>query len=856
MTPRRGALTIVTIVMVLQSGVALAWNGPTGLPPSANVSAPVNVSSTFQDKPGALWADGGMGINSGSAFCIGGSCITAWAQAGAGSSVTGPYIPNYAGWASSGTGAGGAAIYNDNASYKSLMVVGNSSAGGLREVHVWDDLTVNNNLYVDSSVGVDTATPGYPLDVNGVIRGNNEIVSSNISGYGNFRMIGGNYGAFLRNDGTYTYLLLTASGNQYGAWNALRPFYINDATGVVGMNSGLALSGGLTSDVVTAPQYCIGASCITAWAQAGAGGSVGGSGTAGTIPRFTAASALGNSSLTSDGNSTTANGNFFTGSLIVNGGGSWTPGAIYSDSNWGMLFRARVVGSLAAFSFHNAADSVNILNMYDNGNVNFGGNVGIGTASPGFKLHVAGDVAYPSDIPNGGSQFSITGATDPNKRINIGYDTSSGNGFGFIAAGKDGTAWTNLALQPTGGNVGIGTLSPVSTLQVKGTGTFGTDANGTVSAYSTATEGGTIDLRGSNGANMFVESLNGTFRLVNNGWTAGIFSVDQNGNVGAAASFAAPMFCIGSSCITNWAEAGNGSTIGGSGSGNQLAKFTGGTSIGNSNISDDGTYITLGSAANHLVGSGTDNWFPYVTGDNYIRPASGHVTYLRGPLYDEDNTAYYLDPNNGSVLNGLTVSNLNPVSCINGVCPPNGAIRMTPNFHFNSGAGYAVITNWDNGTTGSSQTFRIGNGAGADSAYFTANGQLVVTNNVQVPTLCLSGDCRSAWPAGSIGGSGTAGNVPRFSTNGTTLGNSSLTSDGNSTTANGNFFVTNSLNWGSGVPQGALISGNGDQASFNTVDSAITSWWGLGLRSSCCGNPVTYPIVFDTRLGSGLITNN
>ena len=151
MTPRRWTLLVVTIVVGFYSGVALAWTGPTGTPPNSNIAAPINVSSTFQDKPGAAWFDGGIGVNSGSQLCIGSTCITSW-PAGANGSITGPYVPNYAGWASSGTGAGGAAIYNDNGSYKSLMVVGNSSAGGLREVHVWDDLTVNNNLYVNSTI--------------------------------------------------------------------------------------------------------------------------------------------------------------------------------------------------------------------------------------------------------------------------------------------------------------------------------------------------------------------------------------------------------------------------------------------------------------------------------------------------------------------------------------------------------------------------------------------------------------------------------------------------------------------------------------------------------------------------------
>lgn len=58
--------------------------------------------------------------------------------------------PNYAAWNAYGTGDGGAAIYNDNGSYKKLMVIGNNSAGGAREVGIWDNLVVNGNVTATS----------------------------------------------------------------------------------------------------------------------------------------------------------------------------------------------------------------------------------------------------------------------------------------------------------------------------------------------------------------------------------------------------------------------------------------------------------------------------------------------------------------------------------------------------------------------------------------------------------------------------------------------------------------------------------------------------------------------------------
>ncbi len=111
----------------------------------------------------------------------------------------------------------------------------------------------SSTTYVNGSLGVATSSPGEPLDVNGIIRSNNDIISSAAGADGgNIRMIGGNYGAFFRNDGSYTYLLFTASGSQYSTWNTLRPFTVNDGNGSVSMANGVAMSGGVTVDTLTA----------------------------------------------------------------------------------------------------------------------------------------------------------------------------------------------------------------------------------------------------------------------------------------------------------------------------------------------------------------------------------------------------------------------------------------------------------------------------------------------------------------------------------------------------------------------------------------------------------------------------
>ena len=92
-----------------------------------------------------------------------------------------------------------------------------------------------------------------------------------------------------------------------------------------------------------------------------------------------------------------------------------------------------------------------------------GGNVGIGTSSPGAKLEVVGSDA----APNGVGDFALSYASS--KRLVFG-DTGSPTFCSWIQATQAlGGAFWPLALNPSGGNVGIGTTSPGYPLSVKTT---------------------------------------------------------------------------------------------------------------------------------------------------------------------------------------------------------------------------------------------------------------------------------------------------------------------------------------------------------------------------------------------------
>jgi hypothetical protein len=89
------------------------------------------------------------------------------------------------------------------------------------------------------------------------------------------------------------------------------------------------------------------------------------------------------------------------------------------------------------------------------------GNVGIGTSSPANLLHVQGDATFEA---NAGGQFAIRGSTNIQNRLNFGFETT--NNYAWIQAVTAGTAYRPIALNPSGGNVGIGTASPATKLHV------------------------------------------------------------------------------------------------------------------------------------------------------------------------------------------------------------------------------------------------------------------------------------------------------------------------------------------------------------------------------------------------------
>ncbi|MDM4944479.1 prophage tail fiber N-terminal domain-containing protein [Escherichia coli] len=100
-----------------------------------------------------------------------------------------------------------------------------------------------NITLTPSNIGALALTGGT---LSGGLTAAGEIISKSANG---LRIAYGNYGFFIRNDGSSTYFMLTDSGNSLGTYNSLRPLIINNANGAVRIGNGLNVTGGINGSL-------------------------------------------------------------------------------------------------------------------------------------------------------------------------------------------------------------------------------------------------------------------------------------------------------------------------------------------------------------------------------------------------------------------------------------------------------------------------------------------------------------------------------------------------------------------------------------------------------------------------------
>ncbi|MED8246120.1 hypothetical protein Q5479_19290, partial [Escherichia coli] len=127
-----------------------------------------------------------------------------------------------------------------------------NDADGDTDSYMWFETGDNGNEYFKWRSKQSTTTKDlmnlkwdalYVL-VNAIVNG--EVISKSANG---LRIAYGNYGFFIRNDGSNTYFMLTNSGDNMGTYNGLRPLWINNATGAVSIGNGLNVTGGINGSL-------------------------------------------------------------------------------------------------------------------------------------------------------------------------------------------------------------------------------------------------------------------------------------------------------------------------------------------------------------------------------------------------------------------------------------------------------------------------------------------------------------------------------------------------------------------------------------------------------------------------------
>ena len=164
---------------------------------------------------------------------------------------------------------------------------------------------------------------------------------------------------------------------------------------------------------------------------------------------------------------------------------------------------------------------------------------GIGTTTPVNKFEVVSTIADPASSGSSSNGNLRLGGTSGNHILDFGLSSTSTYGWMQARSKSDYSSIYNLALNPTGGRVGIGTTSPTSTLTVGNVG--GTIAGEiTLNPNSTQYEGGQINIKKSlNGSTAdWVIDQYGTsasdarFRIFNSIAEANGLTILENGNIG------------------------------------------------------------------------------------------------------------------------------------------------------------------------------------------------------------------------------------------------------------------------------------------------------------------------------------
>ena len=260
-----------------------------------------------------------------------------------------------------------------------------------------------------------------------------------------------------------------------------------------------------------------------------------------------------------------------------------------------------------------------------------GGNVGIGTTAPGYKLDVAGTISNNSEqnfiystYDDVGALFQRVGTYGAVIRIGRkGVSNSTTIDYpadGTFAVSTSGSERMRIT---SSGNVGIGTTSPGAKIHVVGSESrFGGVASGYISVYNATSRSGYIQANG--GTDLRIASDSDPMTMYVNGSER--FRISATGNVGIGTSIPTNKLQIGSVGSTGFS--GNDIVIG---NGTQVMSFYQSATISIWYTNTSFSLMPSGAGSVGNLGVGTDSPTQRVH-------VSGNVR-VTGAYYDSNNEA-------------------------------------------------------------------------------------------------------------------------------------------------------------------------------------------------------------------------
>ena len=231
--------------------------------------------------------------------------------------------------------------------------------------------------------------------------------------------------------------------------------------------------------------------------------------------------------------------------------------------------------------------------------------VGLGTASPTSLLHLVTSSSSGSSNTDG-----VRINSGGNVAINIGSNSTTG--YGWIQSADWGTGYISTAINPNGGNVGIGTPAPGYLLDVVGTGSQ-------TAAIRTGTSGDPklyLEAAGTNAG--FVQYSRSSQALQLSGQNPTVHAtLDASGNLGLGVTpgvwSAGKAIQVGSVAVSLWGVSGQ--TV----------------LMNNAYYNSGDKYATTGAASYYLQAAGAHKWF---TAPSWNGTGSDVITFTQAMTLD------------------------------------------------------------------------------------------------------------------------------------------------------------------------------------------------------------------------------